>query len=377
MTTSATMHRSDGGLEHRRSRRMTAVAGILAVAVSIGYVPHGVDITGDQSRRSMAASVTTIAAADPSAPVGDDAVLATDPVDSTTVFTPDPRPGDLRLDGAADTLPVPYTPAAAATTVLDVPYGTDPAQRLDLYLPSNTNAPVVIFAHAGGWIAGGREHVPPMVLRFVERGVAVVSVGYRLAPEHPFPAPVHDLNTAIRWVKAHGDRTGAFDPGRVVLYGASAGGHLVTFAAATPGRFEPPHLAPALAAHDTSVAGVISVVGPTDLVSFESHDNPWARPLAEAFVGCAPCSAGQLREASPIHQLDGELPPAHFVYGADDPLVDATTQAVPIAAAWAAAGAGSVSLDLVDGVGHNLDGGTVNQRAIEAFVDRVAAAQAA
>lgn len=116
-------------------------------------------------------------------------------VSTTTIARPgptivaNPRAGDLRVDPAADTLPVSYHPAPAVAVRREVAYGEDPAQRVDLHLPEEQNAPVVVYLHAGGWVAGAPSDVPDIILRFLERGYAVASVGYRLAPRHRFPAP--------------------------------------------------------------------------------------------------------------------------------------------------------------------------------------------
>lgn len=86
--------------------------------------------------------------------------------------------------------------------------------------------PVVVYFHGGGFAVGdldthdgtSREHA-------VGAGAVVVSVDYRLAPEHPYPAAVDDAWAATQWVAAHGDELGA-DPGRLAVAGDSAGGNL-------------------------------------------------------------------------------------------------------------------------------------------------------
>ncbi len=86
--------------------------------------------------------------------------------------------------------------------------------------------PVVLFFHGGGWVVGdldtydgtAREHA-------VSVGAVVVSVDYRLAPEHPYPAAVDDVWAVTRWVAAHADELGA-DAGRIAVAGDSAGGNL-------------------------------------------------------------------------------------------------------------------------------------------------------
>jgi acetyl esterase/lipase len=129
-------------------------------------------------------------------------------------------------------------------------YGAEPYQVLDLRLPDPVAfpglRPVIVYVHSGGWIGGERSAVPDAALVQVARGYAVVSIDYQLAtlsadgqPVASFPGAVWDVKRAIRFVKAN---TGVWyiDPRRVVLMGASAGGHLASFVGATAGQFEPP-----------------------------------------------------------------------------------------------------------------------------------------
>ena len=87
--------------------------------------------------------------------------------------------------------------------------------------------PVVLSIHGGGMVAG--QHRSPELLpelhRAAELGMAVVSVSYRLAPEHPHPTPVEDCYAALRWIHDHASDRG-FDPSAVLVSGVSAGGGL-------------------------------------------------------------------------------------------------------------------------------------------------------
>lgn len=86
--------------------------------------------------------------------------------------------------------------------------------------------PVVYYLHGGGMVAGDRFNGIDQVLAWVERlGVVMVAVEYRLAPEHPHPAPIDDCDAGLLWVAEHADELG-IDANRVVVVGASAGGGL-------------------------------------------------------------------------------------------------------------------------------------------------------
>lgn len=97
-----------------------------------------------------------------------------------------------------------------------------------IYRPQGQPAqrPVVFFIHGGGMVMGSLDGGDPLAARLSEElDALVVSVGYRLAPEHPYPAGLDDCMEALRWTAAQAERLGA-DPRRLVVFGASAGGGL-------------------------------------------------------------------------------------------------------------------------------------------------------
>ncbi|HLM65493.1 MAG TPA: alpha/beta hydrolase [Acidimicrobiales bacterium] len=99
---------------------------------------------------------------------------------------------------------------------------------------------VLVFFHGGGWTIGSIEtHDPSCRALANGAGVVVVSVEYRLAPEHPFPAAIDDALAAMRWVTGHTAELGA-DPGRVAVGGDSAGGNLAAVVARELRDAEPP-----------------------------------------------------------------------------------------------------------------------------------------
>ena len=109
--------------------------------------------------------------------------------------------------------------------VRDVPVGD---LRGRFYVPSKASArgPLLVFFHGGGWVYGDLDSHDPTCRFLAERsGVRVLSVEYRLAPEHPFPAAYDDAVAAYRWVVEHATEFGG-DPGRLAVGGDSAGGNL-------------------------------------------------------------------------------------------------------------------------------------------------------
>jgi len=103
-----------------------------------------------------------------------------------------------------------------------------PDVDVELYHPAARAAPsgVLVWVHGGGYVLGSVAIGDPFCSDVAaEAGVLVVSVDYRLAPEHPFPAPLDDVAAALAWVHAHADDLGV-DPARVAVGGDSAGGGL-------------------------------------------------------------------------------------------------------------------------------------------------------
>ena len=122
--------------------------------------------------------------------------------------------------------------AATSRVLLDVPYGDDYWQRLDLYLPAQAglrDLPVLLFLHGGGWSNGYKEWMGFMAPCFTDLPAIFVSVGYRLLPNVRFPAPFDDTVAALAWVHANIARHGG-SPDRLFISGHSAGGHLSALA---------------------------------------------------------------------------------------------------------------------------------------------------
>jgi acetyl esterase len=108
--------------------------------------------------------------------------------------------------------------------------GADGPLAARLYVPDAGEparpAPLVVYYHGGGWVAGDLDtHDQPCRLLARTSGARVLSVDYRLSPEHPFPAPVEDALAAFRDASARAGEYGA-DPARIAVAGDSAGGHL-------------------------------------------------------------------------------------------------------------------------------------------------------
>ncbi|MFI5936960.1 alpha/beta hydrolase [Actinoplanes sp. NPDC051494] len=118
-------------------------------------------------------------------------------------------------------------PAVPLPVVADVDAAGVPCR---LYA-ARTGAPVFVYVHGGGWCYGSVETVDRLCRRIADRsGCAVLSVEYRLAPEHVHPAALDDVETVLNWVRKEGAGLGV-DPSRLAIGGDSAGAQLATVAA--------------------------------------------------------------------------------------------------------------------------------------------------
>lgn len=154
-----------------------------------------------------------------------------------TLEPPDARAEIRRTSAAFAAAPLPL--AKVEDLEVPGPAGAIPAR---LYRPFATDAqlPLLVYFHGGGWVVCDLD-THDGCCRFLSRGagVNVLSVGYRLAPEHRFPAAVDDCVAAFRWAAAHAEELGS-DPARIAVGGDSAGGNLSAVVAQATARDEGP-----------------------------------------------------------------------------------------------------------------------------------------
>ncbi len=140
------------------------------------------------------------------------------------------REPERARDYADQALALSRSAAARCRTALDISFGPDYYQKLDVYLPPDAAArdlPVLLFFHGGAWAHGYKEWNGFMAPGIVETPAVFVSASYRLVPEHKFPAALDDAFAALAWVRDNiADHGG--DPVRIHVAGWSAGGTLAS-----------------------------------------------------------------------------------------------------------------------------------------------------
>lgn len=207
----------------------------------------------------------------------------------------------IHLNAAPD-LPVPEPRMTA-----DITYGQADGVDLllDAYVPAGEGPfPVALVVHGGGWASGDKQADLPLLDELAQR-MTVFSINYRLAPNHPWPACLEDVRTALQWVQDHAQEYRG-DPANISMIGYSAGGHLATLVAVT--------------ADDPAVTSVVGLAAPTDMpldilrrggLSPSMKDLLTAREIDAAVLET-------LWTMSPINYVRPGLPPFLLVAGTSD-----------------------------------------------------------
>ncbi|HEY8721024.1 alpha/beta hydrolase [Pengzhenrongella sp.] len=260
---------------------------------------------------------------------------------------------------------------------------------MDVHVPFGATGPVpcVMWVHGGGWEVGDRRFTPPnwpvdlLFGSLVDAGLAVATVDYRLSGEARYPAPLHDLKAAVRFLRTHAEVLG-IDAARLGVSGESAGGHLAAMIALTG---DVPRLEGTVALGNVGVGaageghvGVPGVPGdagggPSSAVQAaailygvtdftaqvaslglppgEIPDAPEAR-----FLGATPEQAPSVATAaSPVTHATSSAPPMLLISGDRDSVVP-LDQSERLRDALLRAGATDVVLEVIAGADHCFDG---------------------
>jgi acetyl esterase/lipase len=250
-------------------------------------------------------------------------------------------------------------------------YARKPGYRpclLDAHVPAAEQpVPAVVWIHGGGWLDGDRRFPPPTVPvellygTILGAGLAVVSIDYRHSLEAPFPAQLHDVKAAIRYVRRFAADLG-IDKDRIGVWGESAGGHLAALAGLVRG--DGTDAATALEGaegvrdEDSGVRAVVDWYGVSDLEVLLDQALPslpggpsYPNPFTALLGGTTQQLPELARAASPVTYVGpGEPPPFLLIHGTADGLVP-YSQSEALAQALEDAG-GEVTLQPVPDADH-------------------------
>ena len=219
--------------------------------------------------------------------------------------------------------------------------------------------PAVVCIHGGGFRAGSREGFNRLCLNLAQHGYVAVTVSYRLAPKYQFPAAVHDVKAAVRWMRANADKYN-IDPNRIGTTGGSAGGHLAQFLGVTSdvGNFEGDG---GNADYSSSVDCVVNFYGPSDFTKSYDASVDAAEVLPLFLGGNVQQERRRHIEASPLYWVTPNAAPTLCIHGTEDSYV-AHEQAVWLIDRLKASQV-EARLMTIDGADHGFRGATKEVRA--------------
>ncbi len=158
------------------------------------------------------------------------------------------------------------------------------ALYLDAFYPSGRDRalrPAVLLIHGGGWRSGDRSQQIPMAGQLAANGYVAVTVEYRLSTEALYPAAVHDLKAAVRWLRANAGKYG-IDPTKIAALGCSAGGQLAALLGTTSDIAKLEGTAGCHAGHSSAVQAVVDVDGILAFIHPESGEGDDSRATSAA-----------------------------------------------------------------------------------------------
>jgi len=205
-------------------------------------------------------------------------------------------------------------PTPKDETYLNVAYGTDTAQKMDVYLPgvrSITETKVLIVIHGGAWFSGDKSEFTEFVPALKKRlsNYAMFNINYRLAKVggNFFPTQEDDVKAAVNYIYSKAEEY-KINKDKIVLLGASAGAHLA--------------LQEAYKNDQGKIKAVVDFFGPADMTALYNFSPSITRSLMQLLLSGAPTSNPQMYQlSSPINFVSAQSPPTIILHGGKDDVV--------------------------------------------------------
>jgi acetyl esterase/lipase len=236
----------------------------------------------------------------------------------------------------------------------DIVYAEAGARKLllDIYMPANKKEPyLIVWIHGGAWRSGSKQSPP---LGLLAAGYAIASVDFHLSTEAIYPAQVHDIKAAIRFLRGNAKQYG-YRTDKIVIWGASSGGHLAALVGTTNNSKELEGSLGNYLSESSAVQGIIDFYGPTNLLDILAQSTPHGisvrAPGMELLFGKPVEEVKETaRQASPVYQVDASDPPALIVHGDQDNQVP-VNQSIELMQAYRKLSL-PVQLEFISGAGH-------------------------
>ena len=207
----------------------------------------------------------------------------------------------------------PTNQGLAEQTLTNVSYGSDAAQKMDIYLPAGRKTDstrLVIMVHGGAWLEGDKNDFAPYVTILKQRlpGYAIANINYRLATTSGnfFPTQENDMKAAVDFLL---QKTSEYNISqKIVLLGASAGAHMSLLQAY---KYASP-----------KIRAVVSYFGPTDITSLYNSASVNTKVGLQLLLGGTPTNSSMYLQSSPTNFVDAQDPPTIIFHGDTDPIVN-------------------------------------------------------
>jgi acetyl esterase/lipase len=244
--------------------------------------------------------------------------------------------------------------AEGARHLANIAYATGDgrALALDLHLPADVASPaLVVYVHGGAWRDGDKSEYPEFL---VARGYAVASVDFRSSGDARFPANVHDIKAAIRFLRAQASQYG-YRSARIAIAGSSSGGHLAALVGTTNGLAELEGTSGEYLRESSAVQAIVSWFGASNVSTILMQSTTFGRSMREPalrqLLGTLPEENPALGTlASPVTHVGPGDPPAMLLHGALDRQMP-VNQSLELEAAYRSAGL-PVETMILAGTGH-------------------------
>lgn len=198
--------------------------------------------------------------------------------------------------------------------LLNVSYGTDPLQKMDVYLPANRSkdsTKILFLIHGGGWIGGDKNDFAEAVNYFKVQlpYYAIVNINYRLAAlpaQNIWPTQLNDVNSAMSFLESKTTEY-KINTNKIAIGGASAGGHLA--------------LLKAYKNNSGNIKTVVDLFGPTDMADLYNLNVSYQTLLTLFMQGTPLSNASNYYNASPLNFVTSTVPPTIIFHGGIDATV--------------------------------------------------------
>ena len=200
-------------------------------------------------------------------------------------------------------------------TLYAVSYGSDTAQRMDVYLPpdrNTTNTKILILIHGGAWTSGDKTDFDSYIPDFKQRlpNYVIANINYRLAyapANNLFPTQENDVKAAFNFILTKADEY-HFNKEKLAVLGASAGAHLA--------------LLQCYKNSSPKVKALVDMFGPTDMVALYNSSDQFSRLAIQSLLSGTPTTNPAIyQSSSPINFVSAQSPPTLILHGGVDPLV--------------------------------------------------------